>query len=261
MLTYFETKKSQSNATTQPHNEFALAVEKYADQFYGMTQLADVNSVIQNHEAFTEMRDRRMTASLLWEGEKSKGKLPHIYTNPIVTCAVIEETIQSTTYGATFNRLSIQPSWITGKLVIVKEETHQDNQERKMVFLGRTVDINEAKRHLIPALLKDIALGATKVLALFPESVLADKTNLASYIDDNFESLFYQEKPALFHVEHSVVGEEDKPFENWKLVRLATSNASEQMAYDELRIKVDSPSIRLYMETLKRNPLIKNTIN
>lgn len=247
MLNQYEFNLAKMSAN--PHIEFSSATLSYADQVYSKNP-TDVNAAIQTHPELQKWNDRSLTVSQQWEGEKLKGKAPQVFTNPIVVAAVIEDSIRQTAYGEVYNRLSIQPSWVTGNLVVVKEETHADDLEQKMIFLGREFDVIEAKLHLIPAILKDIALGSEKAKKLVPEALSEDEAR--HYLESNFESLFCSERPALFHVRHGVVERDDKPFETWDLVRLIPSDPAQAEIYRQLRENIASSiSVKLYDETLK----------
>lgn len=240
---------SSLKVSANPHLEFANATDSYPDQVYSKNP-TDVNAAIQTHVDLQRWSDRSLTAVQLWEGEKLKGKAPQVFTNPIVVAVVLEDSVKQTPYGEVYTRLSIQPSWITGNLVVVKEETHADDYAQKMLFLGREVDINEAKLHLIPVILKDIALGSDKAKKLIPEGFSEGEAK--GYLEDNFESLFCNEHPALFHVCHGVVEKEEKVYETWDLVRLASSDPDHNEIYQELRNNIyTSISAKLYDETFK----------
>lgn len=246
MLSQFTAQKDQAQNASNPHFALQTAMFEYADQVYSKKP-TDVNHTIQTHPDLIKWKNKHLSGSQIWEGEKLKGKAPQIFTYPIVACAVVGDSIRKTAYGEMFSRVSIQPSWTTGNLVIVKEETHVDEHERKVIFLGRPVDIAEAKAHLIPAILNDIAAGSEKAKKLIPESHLQEAK---LYLESHFESLFCKEQPSLFHVQHGIIGTEDKPFETWDLVRLTQSNPSEAKVYEQLRDKINTfISTKLYNET------------
>lgn len=248
MLLQFQHVKTQGNNNTDHHLIFEQAKLGNSTQIYSKNP-TNVNAAIQTHQALTPYSDKTLTASQIWEGLKLKGKSPQIFTYPIVVAAVIEGSRQQTNYGEKYDRVSLQPSWVTGNIVVVKEETYADDNERKMVFLGRDVDIVEAKAHLIPAILEDINSGSEKAINLIPQDI--PKEQIGSYLNDNFENLFCQERPALFHVQHGIIGEEDMPFETWDLVRLAQNNPDQVEIYEELRKMIGSSiSVKLYAETI-----------
>lgn len=244
-----------------PHQEFAASVLQNPTQLYCIIP-SQVNEMFRLHPDMAHMRDKQLTKLDLWEGMKMKGKEPHCFTNAIVAAALVKDSLKTTPYGEVYERYSIQPSWMTGKLVIVKEDTHADDLKKTMLFLGRAVDVNEAKACLIPSLLDEMAKGSQKARSIFLNEMSADaaqrlfgnRQQAEQYLNEHFERLFLSEKPALFHVEHAATGkQEHKPVETWKLVRLAPSLESEKEVYGKLRNRVyHMVSTKLYQETIHR---------
>lgn len=232
-------------------NEFQSALSAHKEQVFNLIP-QNVNEALKSNEAFAQFDHPYLTQSQLWQGEKDKGKMPHIYTNPIVVSAVVESTLEKTSYGERYDRISIQPSWITGNLVIVREETHANDLTQRMTFLGRPVDLKQAKNLLLPRIIDEIyRQNSEKAKRLLPFEM--DQASAVEYLNQHFEEMFSIESPALFHVQHGVAGDEENPQELWTLVRLAPApDEKEKAIVDKLREKIEnSPSIKLYLETLK----------
>ncbi len=246
----------QAQTQQNPHQELEKALALYPEQVF-LKPIANVNAVIQTHASFQGKRDKHLSASDIWQGEKSKAERPSSFTQSIVAASIVPGTRKQTPYGETFDRVSIQPSWMTGKLVIVKEETHVDNLQRKVVFLGRAVEVTQAKKYLIDALLEEhFVHHSNKTIDLFKQM---NKSEASTFLVDNFESLFASEKPALFHVEHGIIGEEHEPHETWRLVRLAPcpKDSAERAVVDAIREKIASfISVALYSQTIKERDVL-----
>lgn len=228
--------------TNDPHKIFAQALQAYPDQVF-TKKPTNVNKVLKT---------QHLTMSQLWQGEKWKGERPQDYTHTIVAAAVIPGSYRKTAYGETYERISIQPSWLSGQLVVVKEETHADDLQKKMVFLGReAIDVLEAKRLLIAALLEEhFSHHSPKTQKILGSMT---KEQAAEFLNKDFEKLFLSEQPPLFHVEHGLQGTEDEPFETWKLVRLAPIPKTEAdiKAVGDLREMIaNSISSKLYAQTI-----------
>lgn len=240
-----------SNKAENPHQIFKEALANNIQQTY-MLNPTKVNQIIQTHVAFLDARDQHLTVSQTWQGLQWKANRPHLFTSAIVAAVVIPESRQKTAYGETFDRVSIQPSWLTGNLIIVKEETHIDKIQNKVVFLGKPIDVAEAKEYLINALLDEHFIHhSPKTVCLFNEM---DLQNATHFLNIQFENLFTNEQAPLFHVEHGVIGEENDPIETWKLVRLtgAPESELEQSAVENLRTMIaNSPNVRMYQQTIK----------
>lgn len=241
----------KAQTTADPHKIFAAALQAHPQQVFSKMP-TDVNKALQTHNALVDYKDKRLTSSQLWQGEKWKGERPQDYTHAIVAAAVIPGSYRKTAYGETYDRLSIQPSWLSGQLVIVKEETHADDIQKKMVFLGKEiVDLPEAKHLLINALLEEhFNQHSAKT-----ERILGNRNNeqARKFLNEHFEKLFLNEQPSLFHVEHGIQGAEDAPIETWKLVRLAPppKTLAEIKAVADLQEMIaNSISSKLYMQTL-----------
>lgn len=256
MLLHAFSQKTSSD----PHQIFAQALKEHPEQVFVKTP-TNVNHAIQTQNVFESIRDQHMTLSKLWQGEKSKGERPQDYTNTIVAAAVIPGTHRETTYGQTYDRVSIQPSWLGKHLVVVKEEVHVDDCQKKMVFLGKTVDIAIAKKLLIDALLNEhFAHHSSKTQQIFKNLTIEQATE---YLNKEFENHFCRELQPLFHVEHGILGTEDEPFETWKLVRLAPAplTTAEVIATQELREFIaKSISTKLYTQTLTMHEKNSNKI-
>ncbi|MBN9287545.1 MAG: hypothetical protein BGO43_04360 [Gammaproteobacteria bacterium 39-13] len=254
MLTAFNHDQEKQLARPFIHSaefEFQVAIEKHPEQVFAK-RTTDVNAVLQTHDAFKDFKDPKFDAQEVWQGLKFKAEQPHIYTIPIVAAAVIESSRRKTSYGEVFDRVSLQPSWTTNALVLVKEETHIDEKQKKVTFLGRPLDIEEAKQLLIPELISEMFdKKSEKALKILPHSM--NETEALDYLSKHFEALFTKERPASFHVQHGITGYEDKPQETWVLVRLteAPITFEEQQANLQLKEKIASSiSWKLYLETL-----------
>ncbi len=241
----------KAQTTTDPHKILATALQAYAEQVFTKIP-TDVNKALQTHSALVDYKDKQLTISQLWQGEKWKGERPQDYTHAIVAAAVIPGSYRKTAYGETYDRLSIQPSWLSGQLVIVKEETHADDVQKKMIFLGKEItDLPQAKQLLINALLEEhFTQHSAKT-----EKILGSmqKAQAQGFLNDHFEKLFLNEQPPLFHVEHGIQGEEDTPIETWKLVRLAppAKTIADIKAVADLKERIaNAISSKLYMQTL-----------
>lgn len=145
--------------------------------------------------------------------------------------------------------------------MIVKEQVHRIDAEHKMIFFGIERDIQEAKKYLIEALLKehfeDHSPKTKHLLEDFP-----DKFTAKAYLIDHFEDLFTHYHPPLFHVAHGVEGNENHPIETWTLVRIAPSpqNALEAQKLSELREKIENGSnIPLYLRSLEAKAAAKSS--
>jgi hypothetical protein len=240
----------KTQETDNPHQIFELALKNHPDQIYSKKAI-DVNHAIQTHPLLKDVKDKHLSVAQLWEGEKNKGKRPQDYTDVIVAAAIVPGSYQKTPYGERYDRVSIQPSWLTKKLVIVKEETHADELQKKMIFLGKEVDIKQYKDFLIFDLLEEHFTHHSPKTKDILGSM--NKEEASRYLQEQFENLFATEKPPLFHVIHGVKGEEDVPYETWDLVRLAPmpQTSEELNEVNILKEKIsNSVSTRLYIQTL-----------
>lgn len=116
--------------------------------------------------------------------EINKAKRVHEYLDAIPFSMIIPKTEQKTSYGQTFNRLSIQPAWLDGQLTIVKEEVHILENEHRIIFYGREVIKKEAQRHM----------------------------------GTHFDRQLISAHAPLFHVEHGLQGTTENPLNTWKMV-------------------------------------------
>lgn len=239
-----------TQTTSDPHKIFATALKEHPEQVFSKRPI-NVNQAMQTHPSLESVRNKHLTVSQLWQGEKSKGMRPQDYTNTIVASAVLPGSYRKTPYGETYDRVSIQPSWLSGQLVIVKEETHADDIQHKMVFLGRAVDISQARSLLIAALLDEhFVQRSSKTQNILGNMTLEQAT---VYLNNEFENLFLREQPPLFHVEHGVQGEENEPIETWNLVRLAPMPQTQleiKAVADLKEMIANSISSRLYIQTI-----------
>ncbi|MBS0286348.1 MAG: hypothetical protein JSR17_03580 [Proteobacteria bacterium] len=261
MLALYNTKRAQAKAVqnTPAHQaEYERALAEFADQIYSKAA-TNVNAAFKTHPELKDVKDRTLTGKMLLEGERLKGHLPQHFTKTIIASVDTEPT-KLTAYGEAYSRYCIQPNWVTGNLVVVKEEIHFDAIQQRVFFFGRPVDKDIARQVLIPALIDELSQGtpnATKAFAHLPKG-----ENLKQYLENNFDALFLSETPPLFHVTHGISGEEDSPFETWELVRLERSQPQLKEAYQALRERIaSSVSTRLYEQTInhfdekKRNGL------
>lgn len=241
----------KAQTTLDPHKIFAQALQAHPDQVFSKNA-TNVNNALKTHKLLEHVKDKHLTMSQLWQGEKWKGERPQDYTHAIVAAAVIPGTFRKTAYGEVYDRVSIQPSWLTGQLVVVKEETHADDLQKKMVFLGRKVaDMLEAKNLLINALLEEhFSNHSSKTQQIFGNMT---QEQAVEFLNKDFEKMFLSEQPALFHVEHGLQGTEEEPFETWNLVRLAASPKSEAEIKEVGSLKemiANSISTKLYTQTI-----------
>jgi hypothetical protein len=252
MLKLFENLKTEN-----PHHVFNKALDTHSDQVFMLTP-TNVNQIIQTHDAFQDKRDQHLTVSQIWQGEKWKAERPQMFTTAIVAAAMIPQTRQTTAYGEVYDRVSIQPSWLTGDLIIVKEETHIDNLQNKVLFLGKPVDVAEAKEYLVEALLDEhFVFHSDKTVDLFKDM---ERETATQFLNRDFENMFADEQVPLFHVEHGVTGDEYDPIETWKLVRIAPTPQSEaeQVAVMSLREKIgSSANVRMYAQTMNELEALK----
>jgi hypothetical protein len=248
-ITSFDAKLNAQGMTTSPSDEFNQAITNPEVGLFPQRD-TDINELLSHHEAFPA--NARLTAEEAWFGEMQKSERPELFTHGIVASCILPSSIVESENHKAFFRLSLQPSWVTGRYVVVKEETHVLKNERKVLFLGREVNAEEAITHLLPAILSQAPLQ--KVLNT-QEPRLGDMTSeqRESYIKENFNSLFLSEKPALFHVAHGIQGAEEKPIETWLLVRLAQAvNSTEQQVLENLKTRIEQgKNIRMYQQTLQ----------
>lgn len=235
-----------------PQKEFETALENHPTQVFAK-KTGLISLVLQTHEAFQGIKEAHLNADEAWQGLKLKAEFPHIFTNSIVAAAVIEGSRRQTPYGEVFNRVSVQPDWLTDNLVLVKEETHIDNEKKQITFLGRPLDIEEAKQLLVPQLLDEMFdKKSEKALKVLSKEM--SQSEALDYFTSHFETHFAKENPPLFHVQQGIIGEMGNPQETWVLVRLdnAPKTLEEQKANLQLKEQIASfISWKLYLETLK----------
>ncbi len=204
--------------TTAAH-EFESKRLKYPSQVFAKKE-ENINSLLKDNEEAISLEKISLTKEEAWQGLKWKAETPEKYI-PVKESIIVPDSRKLTEYGESFIRLSIQPSFATGNLVVVKEDIHIDENEKRIYFLGREVDVEQAKKYL-------------------------------QQIDDSM----LLEKPALFHVEHAVKGSDDTPIATWKMVRLSDIDSQdEEEAQRILGIKnlvASFTGTKIYLQTIRQ---------
>jgi hypothetical protein len=187
-------------------------------------------------ERKAQLKKTLLTKSELWEGLIEKAYRPHDFTSNIVASVKLPTTLIQNPGVTSFERLSVQPCWITNRLIFVKEETHVFHQAKKVLFLGREVSLDEAKQYLFEPFLEQVFNKKPGEQVAF-NGMKMNVIEARQYYTHRFASEFDPGKTPLFHVEHAAVGEENNPVETWRFVRLAIypSDPLEQAKVEELR--------------------------
>jgi len=208
-----------SYVDTPAASEFERVRIRYAQQEYIMPN-DDINHLLTNNDEAKQLGRPQLSKAEAWQGLKWKAEKPENYI-PVKESVIVPDSRKPTEYGETFTRLTVQPSFATGELVLVKEDIHIYEKEKKIFFLGREVDLVEAKKYLKQA----------------NENMLI-------------------EKPALFNVEHAVAGSDEMPIATWRMVRLSDVDPNEENeAKRILRIRnlVESDKgATIYLQTIRQ---------
>lgn len=219
ILHSYQLKNSASTKSESFIDEFDEAYKDYAKQAFSAPELA-INPLF-NIKEFELYGFKGLSQSQAWEGEKLKAHRPQLFVPVIQAAGLIPNTYRKTEYGETFDRVSIQPNWQTGKLSIVKEEVHVIEAQRRILFLGRPVNRSEAKQ------------------------VLGD-----------FDDAYFENQGSLFHVEHGLAGEEDRPINTWRLVILDRAVSSQ--AIDKINQTVQNADFKyMYSKVMEALTLAK----
>src|SRR5579883_743831 len=204
---------------TSAAREFEQSRLQYSRQIFSKKE-EDINSLIKENEDAKALGKTRLNKEEAWQGLKWKAETPEKYI-PVKESAIITGSRRNTEYGETFIRLTIQPSFATGNLILVKEEIHIYENEKKIIFLGREVNFEEVKKYFQQA----------------NENMLL-------------------EKPALFNVEHAVKGTEDEPIATWQMVRrsdIDPENNEEAQRIFRIKNLIDNvQGTEIYLQTIKQ---------
>ncbi|MBA2654055.1 MAG: DUF1857 family protein [Gammaproteobacteria bacterium] len=209
---FFKPENNQANS------DYENAEAKYLAQIF--RRVEDINFVLQKNADANPFDKSSLTKNEAWRGFKWKAETPHKYI-PVTETAIIPDSQKLTSYGESFTRLTIQPSFVTGKYVVVKEDIHIFEKANRILFLGVEVDPLEAEQYLL-----------------------------------GFKPELLTEKPALFHVEHAITGTEEQPIATWQMIRLCDrplTDPDEAETVKKIRDLISgNTGIRIYMQTIKQ---------
>lgn len=171
-------------------SEFEAAMKNFAEQSI-ITCPYTINPIKNSEQVIGDISFEEA-----WALEINKAKHVHEYLDSITFSMIIPGTERKTSYGQAFNRISIQPAWLDGRLAIVKEEVHIFENEHRIVFYGRPVNLEEAKKHM------------------------------GRYFDNQL----IRANIPLFHVEHGLQGTAENPINTWRMVFVDQKISPEKIA-------------------------------
>lgn len=221
-----------SYVNTEAGTEFEQSVRQYAQQVYPMKPHY-INEDLENNEEAKKLGKTSLTKDEAFQGLKWKAEAPLKYI-PAIESALVDGSRRPTAYGETFTRLTIQPDFVTGKQIFVKENIHIYEMEKKIIFLGCEVNIEEAKHYL--------------------------KKSEENHVEENMKS----HKPTLFNVEHAITGTDKAPIATWKMIRINDANflePAEAERIEKLRAFIQSiPGTHISLQTIRQSIESSNTL-